>query len=156
MLDIGTGDGDFLRYLNGNIQFAVGIDSHLTKHIDFGKCRLIPGYFPYDFESDITFDIITMMAVVEHIPMEVLPDVADVCWKYLTPGGQIIITVQHPRVEKLLDMLKALRIVEGFSMHEHYGFDPECLPDIFNQWILLKRKRWGLRLNNLFIFEKPL
>lgn len=154
LLDVGTGDGNFLRYLDGNIRTAVGIDPHLTKSIDFGKCSLVSGYFPDDFESDTPFDVITMMAVAEHIPMAVFPGVAEACWKYLKPGGQIVLTVPHPRVEKLLDLLKTLRIVEGFSMHEHYGFDPECLPDIFNRWTLTKRERWGLGLNNLFIFER--
>ena len=96
------------------------------------------------------------MAVAEHIPMAVFPGVAEACWKYLKPGGQIVITVQPPRVEKLLDMLKAFRIVAGFSMHEHSGFDPGCLSDIFDGWTLIKRERWGFGLNNLFIFEKPL
>ncbi len=156
LLDIGTGDGNFLRYLNGHLQAAIGIDSHLTQTVKFGKCRLIPGYFPYDFVKDETFDVITMLATVEHIPMNALPSVADACWKYLKPNGQVIITVQHPRVERLLDLLKVVGIVEGFSIHEHYGFNPECLPNIFNQWNLIKWERWGFGCNNLFIFEKPL
>ena len=154
LLDVGSGDGNFLSYLDGHIEFAVGIDSHLPESVSFGACRLISGYFPSDFETDITFDVITMMAVVEHIPMDVLPSVSQACWKYLKPGGHVIITVQHPRVEKLLDFLKILRIVDGFSMHEHYGFDPECLKDIFGCWKLIKRERWGFGCNNLFIFEK--
>ncbi len=156
LLDIGTGDGNFLRYLNGHLQAAIGIDSHLTQTVKFGTCRLIPGYFPYDFVKDETFDVITMLATVEHIPMNALPSVSDACWKYLKPSGQVIITVQHPRVEKLLDLLKTLKIVEGFSIHEHYGFNPKCLPNIFNRWKLIKWERWGFKCNNLFIFEKPL
>ena len=154
LLDIGTGDGNFLRYLNGNIQSAVGIDSHLTESADFGKYRLISGNFPDDLETETTFDVITMMAVAEHIPMHIYPDVADACWKYLKPDGLVIITVQHPRVEGLLDQLKELKIVEGFSMHEHYGFDPECLPEIFSRWNLVKKKRWGFGCNNLFVFKR--
>lgn len=155
LLDVGTGDGTFLRYLDGHLQFGVGIDSHLTQSVDFGRGHLVPGYFPYDFETNTTFDIITMMAVAEHIPMDVFPDVADACWKYLKPDGRLIITVQHPRVERLLDLLKDLQIVEGFSMHEHYGFKPDCLPEIFSRWKLIKREQWGFRCNNMFIFERP-
>lgn len=155
LLDVGAGDGTFLRYLDGHLQSGVGIDSHLTQSVDFGRCHLVPGYFPYDFETNTTFDIITMMAVAEHIPMDVFPDVADACWKYLKPDGQLIITVQHPRVERLLDLLKDLQIVEGFSMHEHYGFKPDCLPEIFSRWKLIKRKQWGFRCNNIFIFQRP-
>ena len=156
LLDVGSGDGNFLRYLNGHLESAVGIDLHLTHRANLGNAHLVPGYFPYDFaETDRTFDVITLMAVAEHIPMAVLSDVADACWKYLKPDGQVILTVQHPRVEGLLDLLNALGIIEGFSMHEHYGFDPECLPEIFNAWKLIKREQWGFGCNNLFIFEKP-
>lgn len=154
LLDIGTGDGNFLRYLNGHIAFAIGIDPHLSTCVDYERYHLVSGYFPYDLKANTTYDVITMIAVVEHIPMNILPDVSDACWKYLKPGGQVIITVQHPRVEGLLDKLKALKIIDGFSMHEHYGFDPECLLDIFNRWNLVKKERWGFGFNYLFIFEK--
>ncbi len=155
LLDIGAGDGNFLRYIDGHLQDAVGVDSHLKQTVEFKTYRLVPGFFPYDFKAESAFDVITMMAVAEHIPMDVFPDVVQACWKYLKPDGKVIITVQHPRVERILDLLKDLRIVEGFSMHEHYGFDPECLPRIFNRWKLIKRERWGLGCNNLFIFKKP-
>lgn len=134
-------------------KLAGGLTSHTN--CEFGTCSLIPGYFPYDFIKDEIFDVITMLAVAEHIPMEIFPKVANACWKHLKPCGRVIITVQHPRVEKLLDFLKDIRIVEGFSIHEHYGFNPKCLPDIFNQWKLIKWERWGFGCNNLFIFEKP-
>lgn len=68
LLDVGTGDGNFLRYLNGHLQIAVGIDSHLPQTVNFSVCQLVPGYFPYDFIEDRIFDVITMMAVAEHIP----------------------------------------------------------------------------------------
>lgn len=154
LLDVGAGDGNFLRYLDDHLAFGIGIDAHLPQHVTFGRCQLIRGYFPYDFETNTTFDVLTMMAVAEHIPMRLYPDVVDACWKYLKPNGLLLLTVQHPHVEWLLDALKALRIVEGFSMHEHYGFDPECLPHIFRHWKLLKRERWGFGFNNFFLFEK--
>lgn len=157
LLDIGTGDGNFLRYLNGHIHAAVGIDAHLTQAVEFDTCRLIPGYFPHDFREDGTlFDVITLLATVEHIPMDTLPRVVDACWKYLKPYGHVVITVPHPRMDGLLDLLKALRLVEGFSIHEHYGFDPQYLPAIFNsnRWQLLKREHRGFGCNNLFIFQR--
>lgn len=155
LLDIGAGDGAFLRHLNGHIYTGVGIDANLTQSVEFEDYRLVKGYFPHDFDTNRTFDVITMLATVEHIPMDVLPKVSDVCWDYLNPGGQVVITVPHPRMDGFLDFLKTFRIVEGFSMHEHYGFDPDCLSDIFNRWQLVKRERWGFGCNNLFLFGKP-
>ncbi len=155
LLDIGTGDGHFLHYLNGRIHHAVRIDSHLTQPTKIGNYQLIPGSFPHDYNGDMTFDVITLLAAIEHIPIDVIPCVVNACWNYLKPSGQVILTVPHPRVDRLLDVLKKLRILQGFSMHEHYGFNPECLPDLFNGWRLLKKERWELGCNNLFIFEKP-
>lgn len=155
LLDVGAGDGNFLRYLNGHLDYAVGIDTRLREAVALPTYRLIRGAFPDDFlATETAFDVITMLAVAEHIPMSAFPDVAEVCWKYLKPDGRLIITVQHPRVEGLLNLLKSIKIVEGFSMHEHYGFDPECLPKIFYRLKLLKRERWGFGCNNLFIFKK--
>jgi len=158
VLDIGTGDGAFLRHLTGHIRSGVGIDANLPRAaaIDTETCRLVRGAFPKDLKDAGPFDVITLLATVEHIPMDVLPTVAAACWEHLTPGGQVVITVPQPEVDGLLHLLKRLRLVEGFSMHEHYGFDPACLPDIFNhRWQLLKRDRWGLGCNNLFVFGKP-
>lgn len=59
-----------------------------------------------------------------------------------------------PRVDKILDALKFFRIIKGLSLEEHYGFDPECLPEIFNRWTLLKKERWEPGCNYLFIFGK--
>jgi len=67
----------------------------------------------------------------------------------------VIITAPHPRVDKLLDVLKALRIIKGLSLEEHHGFDPERLPEIFDRWTLLKKERWELGCNYLYIFGKP-
>jgi len=158
VLDIGTGDGAFLRHLTGHIRSGVGIDANLphAAAIASEPYRLVRGSFPEDLNGAGIFDVITMLATVEHIPMNVLPTVASGCWEHLPPGGQVVITVQQPRVERFLDLLKRLGMVEGFSMDQHYGFDPVCLPLIFNHsWQLLKKERWGLGCNNLFVFGKP-
>ena len=100
LLDVGTGDGNFLNYLDGHIKSAVGIDSHLTKSM---RCRtglILSGEFPHDFESDTLFDVITMMAVIEHIPVKAQPEVAKACWKYLKPGGRLSLPCHtHARIK---------------------------------------------------------
>ena len=154
LLDIGTGDGNFLHYLNGHIRDAVGIDPYLTESAEIGSYHLISGYFPEDFDQDITFDVITILAALEHIPYHQLPCVVNTCAKYLKTGGQVIITVPHPRVDNILKLLTGLRVFVGFSTHQHHGFNPEYLPTLFNGWKLVKKQRWELGCNYLFIFEK--
>lgn len=157
LLDIGAGDGAFLRMLNGHLQAGVGIDPLLTQPIELGETyRLVPGYFPRDFIAcGSPFDVITLLAVVEHIPVPELYEIAKACWNVLNPDGRVIITVPHPRVDRFLDILKALGLIHGLSLDEHYGFDPEQLPEIFNRWTLLTKERWELGCNYLFIFRKP-
>ncbi len=60
LLDVGTGDGNFLHYLKGHIHTAVGIDPHLTHTYKFGNFHLIPGYFLYDFNENITAHVKSM------------------------------------------------------------------------------------------------
>ena len=153
LLDVGAGDGSFLRFLNGHIRAGTGIDPLITNHIHSKAWTLLPGVFPQDFRTDERFDVITLLAVVEHIPENELSKVADACWHYLKTGGRVIITVPHPFVDKILDVLKFFRIIKGLSLEEHHGFNPEVLPDIFNRWKLIRKERWELGCNYLFIFE---
>ncbi len=154
LLDVGTGDGAFLRFLNGHIRFGIGIDPRITTPIEFESYSLIIGSFPRDFAVNDLFDVITLLAVVEHFPEDELHKVADACWHYLKTGGRVIITVPHPCVDRILNLLKFFRIIKGLSLEEHHGFNPECLPDIFCRWKLIKKERWELGFNYLFIFEK--
>ena len=155
LLDVGTGDGSFLRFLDRHIRFGIGIDPVFTTSIELETYAFHPGAFPHDFETDRRFDVITLLAVVEHIPESDLQQAADTCWNILKPNGRVIITALHPFVDNILNVLKFLRILNGLSLEEHYGFTPECLPNIFTRWKLIKKARWQLGLNYLFIFEKP-
>lgn len=154
LLDVGTGDSSFLRKLNGYVDSAVGIDPLLKTPVAFGTCRLVPGYFPQDLVNDESFDVITMLATIEHIPSDRLSAVEETCWKLLSPGRQLIITVPHPIVDKILYILKFFRFINGLALEEHYGFVPETLSDYFRRWKLVKKARWQLGCNYLFVFEK--
>ena len=155
LLDIGTGDGTFLRFLNGHIGTGVGIDPLITTSVHSTAYTLLPGTFPNDFIISKRFDVITMLAVVEHIPENELHYVEKACWDYLTQGGIVIITAPHPFADKILAVLKFFGIINGLALEEHYGFDPKTLTDIFRRWTLLKKERWELGCNYLFVFLKP-
>ena len=96
LLDIGTGDGSFLRFLNGHILTGVGIDPLITTTIQTKSFTLLPGSFLKNYYTDERFDVITLLAGVEHIPENELHKVVDACWHLLTPDGRVIITVPHP------------------------------------------------------------
>ncbi|MBU2919964.1 class I SAM-dependent methyltransferase [Winogradskyella psychrotolerans] len=157
ILDIGCYDNTLFEKLKTKpISFSIGIDPLLTETIQKENYTLIPGKFPNDLPKNQTFDGITMLAVLEHIPTEEQVQLKNNCYNYLNPKGRIIITVPSPFVDHILWVLTKLRLIDGMSLEEHYGFKIEDMPLIFNseQFKLIKHKRFQLGLNNLFVFEK--
>jgi SAM-dependent methyltransferase len=144
------------RKLGGRIRRGVGIEPTLRERIAADNYELLPGTFPGDAPTGMSFNVITMLAVLEHIPEAQHADVADSCARLLRPGGRAVITVPSPRVDRILRLLIQLRVVSGMAAHEHHGFEPEHTLGIFTapRFRLLARKTFQLRLNNLFVFER--
>ena len=61
-----------------------------------------------------------------------------------------------PLVDPILDALKFLRILDGMSLEEHYGFEVAHTLTIFKKPIfkLVHHKKFQLGLNNLLVFER--
>jgi SAM-dependent methyltransferase len=156
VLDVGCGDGELFRRWKGHIAGGVGIEPTLTEPISGDGYELLPGSFPDFVPADGQFDAITMLAVLEHLPPDVQARLADACARSLRPGGRVVITVPSPRVDDILHVLLKLRLIQGISAHEHYGYKPSDTPAIFPapRFRLLKRGTFQLRLNNLFVFER--
>ena len=135
---------------------GIGLDPTLPSHIQGQGFELIPGNFPEALTETEPFDVITMLAVLEHIPEPELRPFADNCRHRLKPGGLLIITTPSPQVDHILDVLMALRLIDGMSLTEHYGFNPQQTREIFSRpaWNLVKSVKFQLYLNNLFIFQK--
>lgn len=156
LLDVGCADGEMLRRLRGLISFGVGIEPTLSARREGDGYLLLPGRFPDAVPAGMTFDVITMLAVLEHMPPAEQARLAEACADLLEPGGRIVITVPSPRVDDILHVLIRLRLIEGMGVHEHYGFRPTITPSLFPapRYRLVKRRRFQLGLNNLFVFEK--
>lgn len=157
VLDIGCYDKTLFEKLKSKpIVNSVGIDPLIDQTILNENYTLFSGNFPDDLSKDKTFDCITMLAVLEHIPKEEQEQLKDDCYDFLNPKGRIIITVPSPFVDHILWVLSKLRLIDGMSLDEHYGFKVEDVPLLFNseQFKLIKHKRFQLGLNNLFVFEK--
>ena len=83
-----------------------------------------------------------------HSARAALPDL-------LQPGGRLIVTVPHPFVDRILDVLMFFRLIDGQAVEEHHGFDPAHLGDLASERIrLVSRSSFQLGLNNLFVFER--
>lgn len=156
VLDVGCADGEMFRQWRGFIGHGIGVDPLLKERRVTDDYELSPGHFPEAVPAGVSCDVITMLAVLEHIPPTEQTRLADACDVLLKPGGRIVITVPSPRVDDILHVLCSLRLIDGMSVHEHYGFRPEDTPGIFPppRYRLIERQKFQLGLNNLFVFEK--
>jgi len=159
VLDVGCADGALFRQLRHRLApGGIGIDHDLAQRTEAYGAVLYPGIFPADLPPAAgIFDAITMLAVLEHVPTDAQPALANACREHLAPGGRLIISVPSALVDPILDALKAVRIIDGMELEEHYGFEVGSTPAIFEPagFRLLLRRRFQLGLNNLFVFEKP-
>ena len=158
VLDIGCGDGALFRLCRDRIKAGVGLDPALTAPVKEEHFDLIPGSFPESLPETEPFDVITMLAVLEHIPAAKQRSLAEKCAARLKEGGLLLITTPAPMVDHILSLLQTLRLIEGLALEEHYGFDPRQTPEIFTGvgLTLVRAGKFQLGLNNLFIFKKAM
>jgi 2-polyprenyl-3-methyl-5-hydroxy-6-metoxy-1,4-benzoquinol methylase len=156
VLDIGCSDGYMFERLKGRFKFGVGVDPAMDTPEETPSFALYRGSVPGSVPPNSSFDVITMLAVLEHLAPPAQIELANACYELLRPGGRIVITVPAPLVDKILHVLQALRLVDGMSLHEHYGFEPDDTLRVFGEarLNLQLRRRFQLGLNNLFVFEK--
>jgi SAM-dependent methyltransferase len=155
VLDVGCHDGALFRTFSGRISCGVGLDPALDRSETRGPFRFISGTFPDDLESEERFDVITLLAVLEHVEPDELLHVREACERLLAPGGVVVATVPSPVVDDVLHVLARVRLVAGMSVEEHHGFDPSEIPPLFEAGPLrlIRRRRFEIGMNNLFVFQ---
>jgi 2-polyprenyl-3-methyl-5-hydroxy-6-metoxy-1,4-benzoquinol methylase len=156
ILDVGCHQGELFKYLGDAIKPSVGIDP-------LASAKNQP--FPHEILSiqlndnlslkDGSFDVMVLLATIEHITDKSM--VAREAMRLLRPHGRVVITVPSREVDKILDILIHLKLVDGMSLDEHHGFNVNELAGIFeSEGLKLKLwKKFQLGLNNLFVFERP-
>lgn len=156
VLDIGCADGALFRQLRGRIASGVGVDHALAQSVGNKQFQLIAGPLTPDVVARGDFDVVTMLAVVEHLREDVVPELRDLCVAALKPGGQLLITVPSTQVDQILNVLTKLRLISGMSLHEHHGFNPNDVPQWFGGTglTLVTFRKFQFGLNNLFVFRK--
>jgi SAM-dependent methyltransferase len=155
VLDIGCADGVLFRRVPGLGDY-VGLDCALMEPVARPRFRLIRGTFPDALPNPEPFDAITLLAVIEHIPADELERLARACTAHLKPGGHLLITVPSALVDRILAVLRCLRLIDGIALEEHHGFSPAQTPALFAgpDLKLVKHRRFQLGLNNLFVFRR--
>ena len=158
VLDLGSANGALFQVYGQAAPGSLGIDPTLAQDTGTaGGFRLCRGFFPDQMPAHAgQFDVIVMLAVLEHIPGSRLGPFVDGIAQYLRAGGWVLLTVPSPRVDGVLRILKQLRLVDGMSLEEHHGFDVGSTPQLFNapRFCLVRHQRFQLGLNHLFVFER--
>lgn len=157
VFDIGCDDGYLLRKLSPITKRQDGVDPrlHICQINDNSEIR--NGFFPSaieNYQMQGSYDAIFALAVFEHFSEDDLRKSAFVISRMLSPKGRLIVTVPHPFVDRILDILIFFNLIEGQALDEHHGFNPDQLPVYFSEYLrLVKRKKFQLGLNNILIFE---
>jgi len=157
ILDIGCHFGELFDSVLKNKKITGdGIDGVIDQRIDKEHYSLFPGYFPQDFPLHKTYDNVTLLAVLEHIPIGELEKYPETLSRYLNPKGRVIITVPTKQVDHILNILLFFKLIHGMDLVHHQDFEREIIKTIFTQngYSLLREKRFELGLNILYVFEK--
>lgn len=155
VLDIACADGALFRLLDGAVGAGVGIDEGnvppSTESVTY-----VRGSFPRDMPPGEPFDVIAALAIVEHVPPADQPGFAAGCANRLKSGGHLVVTVPSSRVDQILQVLTAARLVDGMSQEQHYGFDPRHAIPMFEEagLVLERHATFELGLNHLIVFRK--
>jgi len=156
VLDVGCADGALFRQLRQRIRSGVGVDHALARSVANANFKLVAGSLSDELVAGGDFDIVTLLAVVEHLREEVIPELRDRCVRALKPGGLLLITVPSTQVDHILHLLTALHLIAGMSLHEHHGFDPADVPKWFGGagLMFMESRTFQMGLNNLFVFKR--
>jgi 2-polyprenyl-3-methyl-5-hydroxy-6-metoxy-1,4-benzoquinol methylase len=156
VLDIGCFRGELFEAIGDRLWRGYGLDPLLSENIRRPRYTLTNGRFPDDWNDKTSLDCITLLAVLEHIPLNYQEQIIKRIFDILKPGGLVILTVPSKKTDNILNFLKRIRIIDGMSLEEHFGFDPRETKPLFEKagFVQVKHKMFQLRLNNLFVFKK--
>jgi SAM-dependent methyltransferase len=99
--------------------FRVGVD-HAAPDTRPAGIRFVR----YDIEGPLpfrtgSFDVVAMLAVLEHVVEDRLERVLDDVHRVLAPGGTLVVTTPPPWTDRVLPMLQRLGAVSEHMMEDH-------------------------------------
>lgn len=158
VFDIGCDDCYLLQCLDNGLISLNGCDPRLNQQEINPRFNCLKGFFPAAVNNghhDDKYDVIYALAVLEHFNQNDLNQVSLTVSKMLKDNGRFIVSVPHPFVDKILDALFFLKLIDGQALEEHHGLDPKLLITALQSHLLLKKiKYFQLGLNNIMVFQK--
>lgn len=119
ILDIGCGSYPYFL-LNTNFAVKYGIDPSLSslaiKQINVKRLDVTKQKLPY---KDNFFEVVTMLAVFEHLDYERLGFLLKEVKRVLKKDGIFIITTPAPWSDKLLHFMALFGLISKEEIHEH-------------------------------------
>lgn len=120
VLDVGCGrSAAFLKAISPRIKQGFGVDFKVNENIEISNIETLQvrleSQLPF---KDASFDVVTMLAVLEHIENEeqILAEIHRV----LVPGGKLILTVPSIWSQPILEFLAyRLKIVSEAEIRDH-------------------------------------
>jgi hypothetical protein len=156
VIDIGAHEGELFEAIGSGLVEGFGVEPLRKTMLKGKKFTVVPGFFPAVLPAGGEWNAVTMLAVLEHVPTTEQPALAAACHDLLRPGGRVIVTVPAKAVDHILGVLRFLRLIDGMSLDEHYGFEPGDTEKIFAapKFRLINRSRFQGGLNHLYVFER--
>ena len=87
--------------------------------------QLFPGTLSDNSQFDKDFDVVTILAVFEHLSSEQKKTIVYDIHSVLTQDGLVLLTVPSPFVDIILFVLLKLRLIDGMDVDQHHGFKPK-------------------------------
>ncbi|MEK7160104.1 MAG: class I SAM-dependent methyltransferase [Patescibacteria group bacterium] len=121
ILDIGCGSYPYFL-INTNFNQKYGIDPSLklsdikNKQLNLQVLDVTGNKLPF---ADSYFDVVTMLAVFEHIDGDKLIPVLKEIYRVLKKDGMFIITTPAPWADKLLHQMSKIGLISSEEIHDH-------------------------------------
>jgi SAM-dependent methyltransferase len=115
VLDVGCGTGDFLAALPGSFE-KFGIEPAVGA-AQLAAARGVHIVAPTldELPADARFDVITIIDVIEHIPVPGL--LLDTALRHLEPGGLLVVSTGHPQIRIWRRVFRARFWYSSFPEH---------------------------------------
>jgi len=151
LLDVGCGNNLLAR----NYSDGIGVDVYQWEGID---ALVDTRYLP--FESN-TFDTVTFMANLSHIPKQIRINVLEEARRVLNHNGQILITCLTPKIgyighKYVFGWRDEDQIERGMKEGESFGLSMDQIKDTIDlaQLKIIRHQSFTYGLNHLFFVGK--